>query len=159
MLDAIRAYTGIGNLDGVIEADETFFRESFKQNYKKSKTFTMPRNAHKRGTKGSHSSDGEKRKRGISIQQVCVMCAMDGMGNIVAEPIYKGRMKHTDLERLFKDRVEEKSILCIGSHKSYIQFAKDMGIELNQIKRDKHKKGIYHIQHINAFHNNMSLPQ
>lgn len=54
--------------------------------------FTMPRKAHKRGAKGSHSSDDEKRKRGISNQQVCVMCAMDRMGNIVAEPICKGRI-------------------------------------------------------------------
>lgn len=30
LLDAIRVYTGIRNLDGVIEADVTFFRESFK---------------------------------------------------------------------------------------------------------------------------------
>lgn len=113
--------------------------------------FTMPRKAHKRGAKGSHSSDDEKRKRGISNQQVCVMCAMDRMGNIVAEPICKGRMKHTDLERLFKNRIDKKSILCTDSHKSYIQFAKDKGIELQQIKRGKHKEGIYHIQHINAF--------
>lgn len=30
-----------------------------------------------------------------------------------------------------------------------------MGIELHQIKRGKRKEGIYHIQHINAFHSNM----
>ena len=41
------------------------------------------------------------------------------------------------------------------SHKSYIQFAQNLGIELHQIKRGKHKEGIYHIQHINAFHSKL----
>lgn len=30
LLDAIRGYMGVGSVDGFIEADETFFRESFK---------------------------------------------------------------------------------------------------------------------------------
>lgn len=37
-------------------------------------------------------------------------------------------------------------------HKSYIQFVQDINIELKQIKRGKHKEGIYHIQHVNAHH-------
>ena len=40
---------GIGNVGGVIEVDEAFFRESFKGNHKKSNTFIMPREPHKRG--------------------------------------------------------------------------------------------------------------
>ncbi len=40
-------------------------------------------------------------------------------------------------------------------HKSYIQFAPSLGVELQQIKLDKHKEGIYHIQHINAFHSKL----
>ena len=48
---------GIGNVGGVIEVDEAFFRESFKGNHKKSTTFIMPRKPHKRGVKGSRSSN------------------------------------------------------------------------------------------------------
>ena len=50
-LDAIRVYMGIGNVGGVIEVDEAFFRESFKGNHKKITTFIMPREPHKRGEK------------------------------------------------------------------------------------------------------------
>ena len=64
-------------------------------------------------------------------------------------------MKHTDLERLFKDRIDEESILCTDSHKSYIQFASNNGLELQQVKRGKHKEGVFHIQHINAFHSKL----
>lgn len=76
ILDAIRAYMGIGSVGGVVEVDEVFFRLSYKGNHKKSKTFTMPRKARKRGVKGSNSN-GEKRKRGISREQVCVLCAKE----------------------------------------------------------------------------------
>lgn len=77
ILDAIRAFMGIGSVGGVIEADEAFFRESLKGNHKKSTTSAIPRRSHKRGVKGSFSSNTEKRKRGISKEQVCVLCAMD----------------------------------------------------------------------------------
>jgi len=56
------------------------------------------------------------------------------------------------LNRLFTGRIENESVLCTDSHKSYIRFAQNSGVELKQIRRGKHKEGIYHIQHINAFH-------
>lgn len=155
ILDAIREYMKIGSVGGVIEVDEAFFRESFKGDHKKSTTFTMPRKAHKRGVKGSRSNKDEKRKRGISREQVCVLCAMDRTGNLITELICKGGIKHTDLERLFENRIEDNSILCTDSHKSYIKFAQNFELELQQIKRSKHKEGLYHIQHINAFHRNL----
>ncbi|GFZ33303.1 hypothetical protein CSC2_38290 [Clostridium zeae] len=52
----------IGSVGGVIEVDEAFFRESFKDNHKKNTTFTMTRKCHKRGVNGSFSSKTEKRK-------------------------------------------------------------------------------------------------
>lgn len=95
ILDAIRTFMGIGSVGGVVEVDEAFFRESFKGNHKKSTTFTMSRRVHKRGVKGSYSSKDEKRKRGISKEQVCVLCAMDRTGNLITELICKGRMKQS----------------------------------------------------------------
>lgn len=77
IIDAIKIYMGVGSVGGVVEVDETFFRESFKGNHKKSTVFKMPRKPHKRGVKGSNTDNEEKRKRGISKEQVCVLCAMD----------------------------------------------------------------------------------
>lgn len=42
-----------------------------------------------------------------------------------------------------------------NSRKRYIQFAQNLVVELQQIKRGKHKEIIYHIQHINAFHSKL----
>ena len=44
-----RIWQTMFTLDGIIEADETFFAISYKGNHSKSKTFAMPRKAHKRG--------------------------------------------------------------------------------------------------------------
>ncbi len=155
ILDAVRSYMGIGSVGGIVEADEIFFRLSFKGNHKKSRNFSMPRKPHKRGVKGSKPNKGEKRKRGISSQQVCVLCATDRIGNIMVEPVCKGRLKHTDLERFFNERIDNDSVLCTDSHKSYIKFARNFNLELQQIKRGRHKEGIYHIQHINAYHSKL----
>ena len=42
-------------------------------------------------------------------------------------------MKHTDLEWIFGDRIDDKAIFYTDSHKSYIKFAQNLGIELQQI--------------------------
>lgn len=146
ILDAIRLYLGIGTLEGVIEMDETFFAESFKGNHIKS-GFTLPRSARKRGK--------EVKKRGISSEQVCVATGIDRNGNIVMEMLCKGRMSTNDLMRLYEERVEEGSILCTDSHKSYIGFAEHLGLEHKRVPTGRHMIGIYHIQHINALHSHL----
>ncbi len=49
ILDALQNMADDVTLNGIIEADETFFATSYKDNHSKSKTFVMPRKAHKRG--------------------------------------------------------------------------------------------------------------
>lgn len=143
ILDAIRMFMGIGNIDGVIEMDETFIAESFKGNHKKS-GFLMPRKSRKRGK--------EVKKRGISSEQVCVATAIDRNGNLVLEMVCKGRVRHSDFERLYNGRIGDDSIICTDSHKSYVQFAKDFNLEHKRIMRGHYKNGIYHINHINSLH-------
>ena len=65
ILDALRVYIGIGAVSGVVEADETFFRLSYKGNHSKSSIFTMPRKPYKRGPKSKPSNQEDKKKRGI----------------------------------------------------------------------------------------------
>jgi len=143
ILNCISTFLGVGSVDGVIEADEVFFAESFK-GIKPSK---MPRKSRKRGK--------QVKKRGISNEQVCVATAMDRQGNLIIELLCKGRMTHQELGRLYSGRIGDNSILCTDSHKSYMQFAIDMNLDHKKIKRGKHREGLYHIQHINALHSNL----
>jgi len=130
ILDRIRSFFGVGHVDGVIEADEVFFAESFKG----TKPSKMLRTSHKRGK--------QVRKRGISNEQVCIATAIDRQGNLIIELLCKGRMTHQELERLYHGRIGHNSILCTDSHKSYIQFTQNFSLEHKRIKRGKHKEGI-----------------
>lgn len=143
LLDCIREYMGTGAVKGVVEMDETFQAYSYKGNHKKS-GFVMPRPARHRG--------GQVKVRGISYEQVCIATAIDRSNNIILEPVCTGRITSKDLERLFEGRIEKGSIICTDSHKSYIQFAKDLNLDHKQIKRGRHKEGIYHINHLNSLH-------
>ena len=102
VLDCIRAFMGVGAVDGIVEMDETFVAESFKGNHKKS-GFKMPRPARKRGK--------QIKKRGISNEQVCITTAIDRNGNIILEPLCKGRVTYNALERLYEGRINPNSII------------------------------------------------
>lgn len=143
LLDCIRAYIGVGHVEGIIELDETMVAESFKGNHKKS-GFILPRKPRKRG--------GEIHTRGISNEYICIASAIDRHGNIILEAVCKGRITHTDLEKLFTNHIDTHSIICSDSHKSYIQFAKNLSLEHKQIPRGFHKNGIYHINRVNSLH-------
>lgn len=97
-------------LTGVIEADETFFLESFKGNHKKSTVFIMPRPARKRG--------GKATRRGISAEQVCVTCATDRSGHIVNIPACKGRVDAKTLNKVYTSRIDRFAVLCTDKHRS-----------------------------------------
>ena len=54
----------------------------------------MPRESHKRGK--------SIKKRGISKEQICIATALDRQGNLIIEPLCKGRMTYKELENLYK---------------------------------------------------------
>lgn len=143
ILDCIREYIGVGTVKGIVEVDETFQAVSYKGNHRKS-GFVMPRPARRRG--------GEVKVRGISSEQVCIVTAIDRNNNIILAPVCTGRVGSKELQEVFNGRIEEGSILCTDSHKSYPALAKELNLEHKQIKRGKHKEGIYHINHLNALH-------
>lgn len=141
ILDALKKREN-KKLQGIIESDETYFLLSYKGQKK-----GLPRKSKKRGTPA--------RKRGLSNEQVCVPCGVDRTGNILSGISNLGKISTQDLNRFYSDKVSPKAIFCTDSEKSYIKFARDNDFRLIQIERGKHKKGIYHINHINAYHANL----
>ena len=130
------------SLKGVIEADETFFRVSYKGRKK-----NMPRPSYHRGTKAS--------KRGLSRQQVCVPCAIDRSNSVLSKICNLGKISTRELTAFYEGKVEVGAIFCTDSERSYKGFTSSKEYKLVQIESGKHKKGIYHINHINACHNNL----
>ena len=148
ILGALQNITEIKQkLSGIIEADETFFPLSYKGNHSRD-GFVMPRRAKKRGSSA--------KQRGLSHNQVCVPCAVDRNNGIVALVSGTGKTSTDKVKAVLDNRIVESSILVTDKESSYRRFAKENNIELIQIKAEQRTfKGIYHIQHINAFHSRL----
>ena len=147
ILDALQNMADDVTLDGIIEADETFFAISYKGNHSKSKTFAMPRKAHKRG----HSTH----IRGLSQEKVCVPCAVNRNGLSISKITNTGRVSTRDLHHIYDGRIKTNSTLVTDKMNSYVRFTNANGIDLVQLKTGKAKKGIYNIQHINSYHSQL----
>ena len=133
-------------LEGIIEADETFFNNSYKGNHKRG-SFVMPRKAHKRG-KSIH-------KRGISQEKICVPCAVNRSGLSIAKATNLGHVATKDLHSLYDGKIKPDSVVVTDRMNSYRRFATKNGLNLIQLKGGKAKKGIYNIQRINSYHSKL----
>lgn len=147
ILDALQEMQDSVKLEGIVEADETYFPISFKGNHSKSKTFVMPREAHKRGERA--------KKRGISKEKVCVDCAVDGDHKSIAHISNLGRPSVASISAVLGGRIAEYSVLCTDKMNSYVPFAEHEHINVIQLKSTKRVDGIFSIQHINNYHSQL----
>ena len=161
ILDDLQSMADSVYLSGITEADETFFPISYKGNFKKS-DFVLPRTAHKRGKHheydmvkqkdGSVKKVEKKNKRGLSTNLVCVPCAINRNGYSIAKISNLGKVSTDALEKVYGIRIRENTTVCTDKEKSYVKFAADRNLQLVQVEC-KTKKGIYHTNGINSYHN------
>lgn len=147
ILDAIRKSFEDMQLEGIVEIDETFFPVSYKGNHKGSKSFKMPREPHMRG--------GQVHKRGLSREQACAPCAVDRNGFCLSKVSNLGRVSAKHIHLVFDDKIDNCSTIVTDKMNSYVRFANTNNINIVQVKSGKSKKGIYNIQHINAYHSKL----
>lgn len=130
---------------GITESDETFFLQSEKG---RDVTGRKPR---KRG--------GKSKNKGISKDQVAVMVTKDRKSGLDLTVATLGRLKKIDIENAIGTRIRKNPVvLCSDAHVSYKGFAKDNDIEHHALKaaiKQRVKKKIYHIQHVNSTHNKL----
>ena len=148
ILDALQHMADEVVLDGIVEADEKFYSISYKGNHKKSKTFKMPREPRKTVEKD--------KKRGISKQKVCVLCAVNRNGLSVAKIGNLGRASAKDLHFVFDNRIHPDAVLCTDGLNSYRPFTEEAGLKLVQTKGTESRRGEYNIQHINSYHSQLT---
>ena len=149
--DAVHALGDGGKateLYGIVEADETFLLASYKGDGKMFASGQAGRSARKRG--------GENHKQILSDELVCVPCALDRNGNAVSKVAKLGKCSTEAVTEVLGEHVNPTATLCTDGETSYRKFAKKNGNSLVQIKGGKGTvKGIYHIQHMNAYHSNL----
>ena len=141
ILDALQEMMNEVELNGVVQADETFTQISYKGHHK---SFKLPRPSHKRGTKAS--------KRGLSKEQVCVPCGVNLNGLSIAKVSNLGRPSLKDLQKILDGRIAKDSVFVTDSLRSYQKLSLDMDLSHIRIPRNKHSVGAFNIQTINSYH-------
>jgi len=135
---------GFNQLQGIVESDETFFRESMKGSE------IIHRKPKKRGEKDE--------KRGISNLKITVVVAQDRNGSVIARKAGTGRVKAEEIDTVIGEYIHPSALLCTDTATNYKKFAKIKGLQhetVNERQKQRVKKGIYHIQHVNNFHNRL----
>lgn len=66
-------------------------------------------------------------------EKVCVPCALNRNTLSIAKITNLGRVSTEDLNQLYADRIEEKSILCTDEMNSFIQFADKNNLGLKRL--------------------------
>lgn len=126
------------SLKGIVEADETFFLESFKGSRK------LPRPARKCG--------GKAAKRGLSAEQIPVLIARDRHGGMTDGVLRD--LSEVSVTRVLKPVVAQDSVLCTDGNKAYRAFANLENIKhvcLIGVKGIRVIDKVYHIQNVNAY--------
>lgn len=130
-------------IDGLIEADETFFLNS-----RKGDKF-LNRKPRKRG--------GSASKKGINKDHITVMTVYERKsGSFKNTVVCRGRLTKMAIAKGVGKWLDKKnSILCSDSHLSMQAYAKDNNIQLKTIfvrRKEYVFQKIYHIQNVNRLH-------
>ncbi len=136
---------GFNQLQGIVESDETFFRESLKG---------QREITHRKSKKRSEKD----KKRGISNLKIAVVVAQDRNGNMIARKAGTGRVRAEEIDTVIGDYIHPTALLCTDTATNYKKFAKLKGLvheTVNERQKQRVKKGIFHIQHVNNSHNRL----
>lgn len=138
LLDAISS--SFDNILGeIVEADETFLPVSYKGQSQ------LPRAPRKRGKL--------TKMRGLSHEKICIAVAMDSSKHFLIRPICLGRVQIKGLHTIFDNHIKKGSILCTDRASAYMEIANELELKHHRYK-DKNQFDEFHINHINAQHNN-----
>jgi transposase-like protein len=133
----------VPKLQGITEADETYFLESHKG------TRQLQRAPRRRG--------GKACKAGLSNEQVCVLVARDRTGQTLQWVTGYGQMTKAQLGAALQPVLAPDVLLVTDGNPTYRAFAQDADISHDAINLSKgiRVKGAVHIQNVNAYHSRL----
>lgn len=132
------------SLNGIVEADETFLLESEKG------ARDLGRAARKRGGRAS--------KRGISIEQVCILVARDRSGSTHDFVTGNGPVTTAQLVAYLPPILAPDTLLVTDANAAYQAFSRKTGIShafVNLragVRVAEHARGAIHVQNVNGYH-------
>ena len=126
------------HLEGIVEADETFFLDSHKGDHH------LERPARKRG--------GKATQRGLSSEQIPVIIVRDREGHTTDAVLNHTNTK--EITKIISPLIDKDVLLCSDGNRIYSAFANALNIThkvINASAGEHVKEGAYHIQNVNAY--------
>lgn len=122
---------------GIVEADETFFLESFKGQRQ------LPRLARKRG--------GTAQRKGFTVEQIPVLVVRDRSGQHA--DFHLERLNAAHVGAVLRPLLDPDAVLCTDSAAVYHSVAKANGITHRRLnlRQKRRTDGAFHIQNVNAY--------
>jgi transposase-like protein len=127
------------HLEGIVEADETYFLNSHKGN-----NHDLDRASRKRRSKAT--------KRGLSSEQIPVLIVRDRNRHTTDAILQHSNTQ--EITKVLSPLVDEDILLCSDGNPIYQAFAKAKHIThkvINASAGEHTKEGAYHIQNVNAY--------
>jgi hypothetical protein len=149
LMDVIAADT-TGQLSGISEMDETFFRESRKGQR------GLGDEARKRGGRTRRKKKTAEKTKEKTIRKVPVMVACDRQDHVT-----DAVLEHVSNDELFKQlagRILPGSTLCTDAHMSHEKLAGQLNVTLKELVTTAGvyvREKVYHIQTVNAYHSEL----
>lgn len=131
-------------VEGLLEADETYFLHSLKGPRKR------PRKPRRRG--------GRAKKRGLSKEQVPVLVAIARGQGYTADHVFETGMKGQDLAEALRGVVKPDTVVCSDGNSAYFALQRELGVTLKRFSAAKHGCPInpaFHVQTVNSYHSRM----
>lgn len=144
ILDLLSQIMADLKLNGVVQADETYFRVSYKGNHKR---FKLPRPAHHNGSSVS--------VRGLSKAQVCVATAVNLANAFVGKVASLGKPTTKQIKKVLDQRIEVGSTFISDAASIYQRLAKDMQLFHIELPAGHYTNGAYNLQKMNSFHSHL----
>ena len=138
-----------GQLSGIAEEDETFFRESHKGDRK----LQAPRKRGRRAQRKSITGPSEKK---APIPLIPVMVACDRNRHVIDAVLKK--VSTEELLSQLEGQILAGSTLCIDAHLAHEHLAERLSLTAKTLVSSlgqRVKEGIYHIQTVNAYHSEL----
>lgn len=126
-------------LAGMLEADEAFFRRSYK-----GQRGGLPRESYHRGTPAE--------KRGINDEHVAVLTAMARGSRDCFIAILPAVPTANNVSAALDGNIAPGSVLCTDGSNVYIKVEPLHGVEVHSVPARDHVDGPIHVQNVNALH-------
>lgn len=133
-------------LSGIVEADETFFRQSMKGSKK------LTRAPRKRGEAAP--------QRGLSKAHVSVVVLCSRNAQEVDYITGLGSVNSRWLDRFLTPHIERDALLVTDKASSFKVFSSHQHLKhktISATKEGQRVDGIYHIQHVNSYHSGLKV--